>query len=128
MTKRPEAALVAFVLPLPPATNNLYTNGRGHGKRVLTTEARLWKQHAGLAACAAACEQGWSITTGPVEVGVHLVLKHDRDVDNLKALLDALSGVLYRDDRQIVRLVATKAKAAKGEEPRAVVTVREVAS
>ena len=39
-----------------------------------------------------------------------------RDVDNLAgAIMDALNGVLWRDDSQILRLVAEKHIAPKGE-------------
>lgn len=48
------------------------------------------------------------------------------DLDNIvKHLKDVMSGMVYRDDRQIVGLAATK---HYGDPPRWVVTVREVAA
>lgn len=46
------------------------------------------------------------------------------DVDKLaRSLGDALSGVLYNDDRQVVQLKVTKAYAAHGEAPHATIVV-----
>lgn len=47
------------------------------------------------------------------------------DVDKLsRAVGDALTGILWDDDGQIVKLIATKAYAEAGTEPKAVVTVK----
>lgn len=94
---------IAFTLPLPPPTNNLYTNGR-NGRRVLTAKARAWKEEAGRLAMIARCDAHGEMWTCPVRVDIILTLKHDRDVDNIKALLDALSGVLYDDDKRVEEL------------------------
>ena len=49
------------------------------------------------------------------------------DVDKLcRALGDSLSGVIYRDDSQIVHLEVTKHYAGVGESPRAEITVRSM--
>lgn len=46
------------------------------------------------------------------------------DVDKLaRAIGDALTGVLWRDDSQVVQLKVTKAYAGVGESPRAVIAV-----
>jgi Holliday junction resolvase RusA-like endonuclease len=113
---------VIISLPLPPPTNNLYTNGR-NGRRVLTGKARAWKEEASRLAMVARCQQHGVLLCCPVVVSVELYLKHDRDVDNIKALLDALSGVIYDDDRRVTELHIRKAKVAKGDEPRAIVRV-----
>lgn len=49
------------------------------------------------------------------------------DIDNLcKFVLDALQGVVYKNDRQVVRLVVSKRKDDKGScEGRTVVNVKE---
>ena len=50
------------------------------------------------------------------------------DVDKLmRGVCDALSGVLYRDDAQVVELHARKLYAAVGSAPRAEITVAEAA-
>lgn len=47
------------------------------------------------------------------------------DTDKLlRAVGDALTGVLWEDDGQIVKLTATKAYAELGDTPKAVITVR----
>ena len=49
------------------------------------------------------------------------------DWDNLaKAVCDALKGIAYRDDSQVVRSLVVKRYAVDGEEPRTVVAFREV--
>lgn len=54
------------------------------------------------------------------------VLHHTKkpDVDKLvRAALDPMSGILFRDDSQVVRLVATKEYAAPGDAPRVEVSI-----
>ena len=46
------------------------------------------------------------------------------DLDNLaKSTLDALNGLLFKDDGQVVRLVAEKWHAAHGEQPHVEVSI-----
>ncbi len=50
---------------------------------------------------------------GAVHVQVDFYVKRDCDIDGrIKCLLDALNGLSYIDDRQIVELVITKNKSA----------------
>jgi Holliday junction resolvase RusA-like endonuclease len=50
-----------------------------------------------------------------------------KDADNVaKAVQDAGNGVLWVDDRQVVRLVVEKWRGAQGEAPRVEIEVREV--
>jgi crossover junction endodeoxyribonuclease RusA len=50
------------------------------------------------------------------------------DVDKLaRAVGDALTGVVWRDDSQVVQLKVTKAYARVGESPHAVIAVSEIA-
>ena len=50
-----------------------------------------------------------------------------RDLDNLcKSLLDGLNGHAWRDDSQVVWLVARKYRCAQGEEARTEVEISEV--
>ena len=65
---------------------------------------------------------------GPVEVEVCVWMPdyRRRDLDNcVKAITDALNGIAYADDSQIVRLVATKG--VDREYPRAFVKVQAAA-
>lgn len=76
-----------------------------------------WAEHS---ECAdEACAVRWYAPSHPAIVLVlafYLPDRRRRDVDNLAgAVMDALNGVLWRDDSQIVRLVVEKHLAAKGE-------------
>jgi len=78
---------------------------------------------------------------GPVAMVVHFTLPrpdslprrivaHVRkpDLDKLlRSVGDALTGVLYRDDSQVVELHARKLYAPAGEAPKAEITVRDAA-
>lgn len=99
-----------LIVPIPPSTNNLYTNaatGRSYGRtRVKGEKYKAWLNDA-----------GWIIRatrpptfTRPVRVLVEIDLSRRRDVDNaLKPLLDLLVyvGVLKDDslvdDLRIIR-------------------------
>lgn len=76
---------------------------------------------------------------GPVYVAVQFVMPRPKawgrkrmdpmvqtpDADKLlRAVNDALTGIAYRDDSQIVHLVGRKRRAVHGETPGAVITVR----
>lgn len=117
------SACVSLSLSLPPVTNKLYATVRG--RRVLSAEARDWKHDAGFTAHNARLQA--RVETAPkgtpVKVRLSFVLRHDRDVDNCKAVLDAFSGVLYDDDKQVHELTISKRKAAPGETPRVDVVV-----
>ena len=71
-----------------------------------------------------------AIYTGELSVELHIYRKMKvtsqryGDVDNLaKGILDAMTGVLWQDDRQITKLLVTKNFA---DEPRVELTVEEV--
>lgn len=90
---------------LPPSTNNLYLNvGK---RRVLTRAARDYKEQAGWAARS---QYRGKPLTGPLAVEIQLVWpdKRKHDIDNIKALLDALTGIVWEDDGQIVDLHTLK--------------------
>lgn len=109
-----------LILSLPPSTNNLYWNIRGRG-RVLTKAARTWKEDA-----ARSARTIWKISEplpGPVSVSLWFVLRRDRDIDNVKAVLDCLSGIAYADDKQITRLVIEKRRAVGSEIGRVEISV-----
>lgn len=87
---------------MPVTTNRLYTISR-YGKRILTKEARLNKE--------AIAKEAWALWNyvprfGSVKVRIKLFFKTNRkqDLDNIKGLIDALSGILWQDDSQIVDL------------------------
>jgi len=76
-----------------------------------------WAEHS---ECADSdCSARWYDPTHPAIVLVlvfYLPDRRRRDVDNLAgAVMDALNGVLWKDDSQIVRLVVEKTVVDKGE-------------
>lgn len=98
------AVTSAVVLPLPP-TGNLYWR-HFRGRTVVSQEARVYRNAAKLRALT----QGMRPLSGPVVVSV-IVYRKRRvgDLDNsLKVLLDALRGVAFEDDSQVVELHARR--------------------
>jgi crossover junction endodeoxyribonuclease RusA len=91
---------------LPLSTNHLY--GQNGGRRFLKPVVRENKD-----------EMGWEARgqyhgepmTGPLKVSVDLFwpTRANHDIDNIKGLLDALTGIVWEDDGQIIDLHITKA-------------------
>jgi crossover junction endodeoxyribonuclease RusA len=99
-----------FVLPVPPSANRYWRNYGG--RVVVSDEARAYKGQAGWLAKEAGC----GLLTGPVGVLLHVHrARRVGDLDNyIKVLLDALRGVVFEDDSQVVEL-----HAFRGEDPAA---------
>lgn len=89
-----------FTFPLPPTTNHMYHHTR-HGA-YKTEEARLWEDEAQVIILQT---KGRKTLLDDVYVGMEFFLKRDRDVDNMKLLLDCLqdNGIL-KNDSQVVHL------------------------
>lgn len=106
------------------STNALYTNSRTTGKRILTSKARVSKE--AIAWEAKAEMKGQRIFTVPIRVELYLFFptKQRRDLDNVKALIDAMTGVCWNDDSQIYELVIRKYH--DKEDPRVEVIVMKV--
>jgi len=104
--------MIELELPFPPSLNHYY---RRVGPRTLISrEGRTYREKV----CAIVAATGVPTFKGPVEVKVELYPpdRRRRDVDNaLKSLLDALEkGGAYRNDSQIVTLVAHKRRPVEG--------------
>lgn len=112
---------------LPPTANTQWRTGRAWRStrltHYLTTEAREWR--IAFRKEFKQWMQGKQLPpavyeNGAIALKLVFSLKHDRDIDNsIKPVLDALAGVLFKDDRQVVHLDVYKQKG----EPRMFVTV-----
>lgn len=91
---------------MPLGTNNLYVNGR-HG-RFMAPKARENKQAI---SWEARSQFKGKPLSGPVAVEISLFWgdRRKRDIDNIKILLDALTGIVWEDDSQIADLHTMKA-------------------
>ncbi len=90
----------------------------------LTDEARAWKEMTTLTA---RLQMEGATLSGAVGIEVHYFFPTRRgDLDNrFKALQDALNGVVWEDDQQIVEIHAYKHFAGK-EEPHVDLKVWEI--
>ncbi len=108
-----------FTLPYPPSANRYWRNYGG--RMVVSAEAQAYKMTA------RAIANGKRPRAVVGNVTVHIMVYRPRrkgDLDNcLKVLLDALTGVAYEDDSQIVAIHAYRHE--DKHNPRVVVTVEE---
>jgi crossover junction endodeoxyribonuclease RusA len=95
----------------PPSTNRLWRSTKG-GRQYLAPEVAAWKQQ--VAYTAKAC--GVEVSESPMAVTIRLhpkitktgqASKRRIDLDNaIKVSLDALNGIAWVDDNQVVELHA----------------------
>ena len=93
-----------LVLPLPPSANRYWRTFRN--VVVVSEEARAYK--AGVKA--SALEQGATLIPGDVAVYIDVYRSRKAgDLDNrIKVALDALKGIAFEDDRQVVKIHARR--------------------
>ena len=133
--------MISFIVPGIPVAKGRPRFARvGKGVRTFTPAKTVrFEERVMLAAQAA----GVTMLTGPVEVSISAIFgmvgpprkrkpreaqwKATRpDVENVaKAVLDALNGIAYRDDAQVVSLFVTKRFAAQGEQPGTCVQIQQ---
>jgi Holliday junction resolvase RusA-like endonuclease len=99
--------MLTLTAPIPPSLNNAYTNGRGHGRRVLTKEGRDYKEYV------ASSLLGTQPLPDGARIGLAIQLwfptKRRRDISNwVKLLEDALSEALGFDDCAVDRLLVER--------------------
>ena len=107
---------VTIKIPIPPSVNHAYknapystTNGWGERivrqARVLTDEAQIWMNTAGMVARVAARREGWKIRESKVVLELEVVWpdRRRRDIHNLHKLIgDVLEGIVVTDDRYLL--------------------------
>ncbi len=91
-----------LILPYPPSVNNLYATFRG--RRIVSAKGRRFK--ADIAVLAR--QQGARLLNGNLSVTFRVFRpKRIGDLDNrLKISQDALKGICFDDDKQIVEIHA----------------------
>lgn len=124
-------------LPVPQGSARAFVvAGRAHITSTSGHRLQDWRQ----AIASEARQSVQELVLGPVEVGAVFYVPRptsrrkrdlwpDRkpDIDKLaRACLDALTGVTFKDDAQVVRLVAEKRYAVEGQQSGVMVTVHEV--
>lgn len=98
-----------LVLPLPPSVNHSHVNVR-HGRRLMRIRSEATKRfmaEAGWLARKWAMESGWKVPEAGKKVILRMWMfwpdKRRRDQDNaIKLIQDALNGILWDDDRQVL--------------------------
>lgn len=114
---------LTLALPYPPSgTNNLYmTVGR---RRVKTAAARAYAEEAGWIARKALQE---APCDGETRFTVSIFIYPKRglgiDVDNTKLILDSLTGIVWKDDKQVWKQITERRKNIAGG--RIVVSIEE---
>lgn len=95
----------------PPSVNHLYKTfcRRGSVRRVMTEKGKIFKK--ALATLAVANKFKLIETDCTLEYNLYAKKKGRTDLDNtLKAIQDALEGIAYKNDSQIVEIIAKKYK------------------
>jgi len=112
------------LLGLPPTTNNLYAVV--NGRQVKSEAGRAWTELIG-----AVARRSWTKRPSTRSFAV-LITYHrsayDRDVDGShKTILDGMSKLVWKDDRQVALLTIRKERAPDGVLPWTSIIIRELA-
>ena len=94
-----EIKKIVLKLPVPPTTNNLYVTRRDGKGRARTSQYAAWQREAQQLIMISGCpREGWR----HVRVEVRAPLNYQRDIDNLKPVLDVLKTMnVIADDRWV---------------------------
>jgi len=128
MTAVPAPQVLRITVPgVPPSVNHQYVR-RPTGGLALTREAREYRQTAREYAAVAARQQRWTLVPVGEQVIVRLWYywpdRRRRDAQNNKLLFDALEGVIYEDDKDVLPQVM--AAEVDRENPRVEIEVERV--
>lgn len=105
---------------MPLSTNSLYAHRGRH--RFMTTKA---KENKDCLMWEARRQFKGDPLAGSLSVGIKMWWgdRRKHDIDNIKVLLDALTGIVWNDDNQIIEL--TVEKGYNPDNPRVELSVRE---
>lgn len=95
-----------IIIPmLPPSTNSIYSITR-NGRLYLSKRHREFKKEV----TEFLSKENVEITHKKLKVAISFTgCRTNSDIDNmLKALLDSMNGIIYKDDKQIYQLIVTK--------------------
>jgi crossover junction endodeoxyribonuclease RusA len=97
-----KATKIKLTLPFPPSANHMIHKGNGRRYR-----SKAYKQFLSEVFWIVRGE-GVELVEGDIAITLHVYRKMKRgDLDNrIKPTLDALNGVVYNDDKQIVEIHA----------------------
>ena len=112
---------MTITLPYPPSANRYWRTF--NGRIVMSAEARAYKEGVALIARA----KGLRPSDGDVTLKLDVFRPQRRgDLDNrIKIVLDALQGVAYYDDKQVIEIHARRFDA--GKDARVEVTILKAA-
>lgn len=138
--------MIEFFVPGRPQAQGSKTKGRWGNLREDNNELGPWRERVALAGYAALQGSPWDdddepgIHSGPIAVGLEFVLYRPQripksrtppatkkpDIDKLeRAILDALTHVIWSDDAQVTIVLKRKRVAEAGESPGVWVWVAE---
>lgn len=105
----PDAPFCEIIVSSPVPKGRPRFGKKGH----VYTPKRTRDFEASIAWMAKAEMKGRAPLTGPVRVEVQVGYKRDADLDNfIKAALDGINRIVFKDDRQVVALTAHKGRRA----------------
>jgi len=103
------------------STNRMYTTSRTTGRKILSQIARDSKEAWAWEAKAQFNRQPYEENV-EVRIDLYFPDKRRRDGDNIKALIDSMTGVLWKDDSLIEAHMVRK-HIVKGKEPKIVISL-----
>jgi crossover junction endodeoxyribonuclease RusA len=122
---------ITLTLPYPPSVNRYWRNV--NGRTILSAEGRRYRQEAANKAVADYIEKKTPWPCAPafpagalaVQIAATAPDRRKRDLDNiLKAVLDALTGLVWTDDAQVENLLIywTRPRVCPGGQVAVIVT------